>query len=440
MDALRALELCYERGAPPRVTQLSADGLKGAAAFLSKELGRWLGPAGAGDTEVPIDLTVPNVAAGLRGLLAERMQGTGITPKLHTVAVKWLIEARAPGEDGGWGMYKSADPELLPTYHAVWALDLLRQKHPPEKRSAELLERCIEGGRSYFRKIAIKASGDGEVQCAWKQTAECPDVSPAATALAVLSLSHGSEGDRQLAQQGALWLIENSRRWCRTGEHAYEVVLPAEEGRFPNVALCALAIARSPAFPAIPEAHLVIGNALEHIESMWKPDLGGFAHEGYSPYIGMTRTILSLDRAIDRKEYDWARLSEQSRQQREPAVGEKLSGWRASMLDGILNVFDESEGQGTYVEVGVIPQQIVRHLQRAGDFSTIEALVKEVGGTEERVVRAIRRLNSELKDKLQSLPDGAEAIELDALVKMERRRRGSEQKRIWLRCDVTLSG
>jgi hypothetical protein len=435
---LRVLELCHERGAPKRATTLSAPALASAVSFLAQELKRWLSAEENPGLDTSIDLTVLNVAAGIRGLFAERVKASGIdTKKLKAGGIKWLLGAQNP-DNGGWGWYKGAASELLPTYHAVWALDLVRESYAVGEKPYERLQACTDGGREYLSSLAREM----DAGCCWRQTSECTDPSPAATALAVLSLSHSEREEHlRLAQGGARWLLDNPRRWCRTGERAYEVILPTEDGRFPNLSLCPLACVHDPGFSSLPESKALIGRALEHIEGMWRPDLGGFAHEGYSPYVGMTRTILSLDRAISRRGEDWGALARLSRRRRQPTPGQRIPGWSGTLAGGDLVLIDETEGTSTYVPVSEEEKRILRflHGQDEGQ-STVEEASEELGiPTVEAVEKAIRRLNEKVAARFKEEHDLYDPVEFDNLVSMEKRQRSSPIKRIWLRCALVVS-
>jgi hypothetical protein len=438
-DALRCLELCLLGGAPADVAKLKADEAKAAAAFLARELNDTI-KASRDRRRKPQANTVRDVAAGVRGLSLETTPYLPAAKKARQAGVRWLIDAR--GKDG-WSMYPGAEAMLFPTYHAVWALEQFRERRLPLERreSSEELEdevtHSAAEGRAYLRDLAIEVDdGDGGTVVAWNQTRECPEPSPAATALAVLSLSHGDKADRELAELGARWLVNNQARWCRSDGQAYEPILPSQNGTFPNVSLCALACARSGAFPSRADSHLAIGEAIYLIERFWVPNLGGFAFESRRPYVGTTRAILSLDRVVRRKGASWNRLAALAHRNRNRAFREKVGGVQASVEADLLMVIDKAEDLKIEEPISATIAVAFRQLAQGGGISTLEAIAEEANVKRGSVATAIERLNDDLRAN-PTLSGRLDLLTDRDFIFVARKK--NDRTQIFLRCELTVS-
>jgi hypothetical protein len=437
-DALRVLDLCQQIGTA-RSALLPTAQRKEALEFLRRELGRWLAEAASGEEgDVSSDVTIPNVAAALRGLLGRGISLSG-TDAVVSQAVHWLLDGRATNS-GGWGMYAGSGPELLPTYHAIWALETVHEKGIEDAKRLDEIPAAVRAGRDHLRDLAIEPIGvEGEeAQLGWKQTEECIEISPGATAVVVLSLSESDDpADAAAASAGARWLVANPSRWCLPDDRAYEVILPGEAGRFPNFVLCALACVRSPIFPDAQGAHSAIGAALVNVEDMWDPNRGGFAPQSRMPYVGTTRTILSVDEAISRKQASWVALARSSR--RHPlGIGQKVTlPWHVSLVESELTVIDEERGVHFRYDVSLREEEVLRQIHNSGGRTSIEVLAQELGSKPEPVEAVINRFNQKVIAGLglKSPQDGAGF----KMIRMEHRRPGAKIKRIWFQCDVRLA-
>lgn len=289
VDALEALEYCSRYDGQP---QLGLSGRHAAAQFVTAWLEKHVCPCAKPDCdcENAVTLQIPrveHVAKAVRALLTQSLQPMTVSHEPRIRALKWLNYASTTnGRSKGWGSWpKSPELGFLPSYHGVWALDEAHQRLGVETK-------LRHAGREYLSGLG---EGDAEVK-AWRQTTQSEgEFSPAATALAVISLSGGKEeaaaNQRSAAAAGARWLIANADTW----QGAWEPIHHGQ-GQFPSFALCALACLRSPL--SYDEVAPTVGRALAYIDSIWKPDAGGWRRSDHGPFPGTTRVILALAQAF----------------------------------------------------------------------------------------------------------------------------------------------
>lgn len=299
------------------------------------------------------------------------------------LAARWLIDVVNP--DGGWGGYSEEPSTFLDSYHAVWALDT-----DPLRLDGDA--RLRDRGREFILGRAYEARADGGPARFWKQ-AEGLGPSPATTALAVLSLSHGSLRHRDAAREGARWLVREVTRWTgRDGR--YEPIRQGPEGLFPAFALCPLACVQG-AWNIDSATAAAVASGLKVIDSLWRPALKGWT-DGPPPYIGTSRAILSLNRALQSRGVQWAELVARhgSRRKSTPSDPDDAPLIEAWLLGGELTIVDPSAAERARVRITGAMVELVRDLARGADRAAIRVadLVEARRIAPESLVRTGQRL------------------------------------------------
>lgn len=277
-DALRALQIALSIDALPVQARAAAYD------FVRKTMEPLSPPSEAGGVAV-LPSTI-EVAAAARALSTPLLWDESEARNWGGRVARWLVRAADP--KGGWGHHQGGEPALLPTYHAVWALDIeiSRSDNTGNKRRA---------GRDFIF-AASRSLGQND-QLAWSQTPNNRDgLSPAATALAVMSLAHSEDHSHQgAALKGARWLAHQAEIWSQKSGR-WEQILPSRDGFLPAVVICPLALVSSRA--DLTWALGPVAKGLRVIDDLWKTEWAQWNDGEEGPYVGTLRAMLSLDRAL----------------------------------------------------------------------------------------------------------------------------------------------
>lgn len=296
-DAMRIYEMC---GGDLK------DALVGdAVRFVSQELKLVLDADQKMFKALRHECSVHEVSSGLRVLSLSKVKASGKTARdVRERAAQWLLDNRAAG-GAAWGTHGKNRPELLPTYHAVWALDVETSTVPGTGEAAK-------AGRKWIQDRGVKLE-DGTL--AWRQTATSKHLSPSATAWAVLSLSHGDPEQQAAALRGVRWLLRDAERWL---EHEpYEEAEMRGYKVFPAYVLCALACVRGlkpsrqrtisdPREQADLDAtYGAVQRTFSRLNEVWSKYGSWADHQHAAPFLGTVRLIHSLNRKANSM-HGWA--------------------------------------------------------------------------------------------------------------------------------------
>lgn len=182
----------------------------------------------------------------------------------QAVCVEWL---RAHSLQGGWPEHpRNSHPSLTSTHAAVVGLSRICPRHELGEDARDLAEAA--------RKVVFSLSQQRGRQRCWANSPDERTVSPAATALAVLTLSRGSGQYRKAAVEGANWLYGHVDSWATSIEG--DSHMKDANWRQMSFSLCLRAVLTPPA--AHSAADPVLKRSLTFLDRLWDEEEHEWRH------------------------------------------------------------------------------------------------------------------------------------------------------------------
>jgi hypothetical protein len=317
-------------------------------------------------------------------------------------AIKWLSRNELP--EGGWAVQRGvADLSFTMTTPAIHALDRLRTHH----RHGDDASRLTHNAREAFQRRANLVSGCQ--QAWWTPYDEGADPSAAATILAVLALTNGPPTQRDLARQGANWLMAHPECWVTGIEPDRQLDDRQWSIMSFSLGLRALLHPRIGIQPTNP----TLRPAIQHLSGLWVDEKNGWAViRGWRPTTTGCFAVVSAVHALKRA-FDFD--PEQHLLGFEPEAGPEPPPARSplaitlSLAEQHVLIEDQAGeclvscnirgGAQWRVLVAIAKQHLSAQDDEVAQAIPVEALAARFGVKPSSVARTVRRVNEKLSDE-----------------------------------------